>query len=421
MQSKVRALLATMMFFEYATWGAWMPILSATLIHRHIEPAAVGSIYGALWLGCVLSPFLGGQLVDRFMPSQVFLGISHLLGAGAAWIMANQTTAGGLWLWMLIWSLIFAPSMGITNAIAFQQIEKQEHDEAKRERIFSLVRTAGTIGWIVAAVVLSFYLQRANGGQQADSGPIPELQLTALFGVVMGVFSFFLPNTPPAAEKRDDPLAFRKATLLFKTVPGFGIFMLISFFAATEFMFFYGLSAQFLESKQIPHNLIPIVKSISQVTEIVALGVLLPLWLPRKGMRWCLLVGSFAWPLRYLIFAVGKPITLVVLSLGLHGFGYAFVLVVQQLYVDRVSPKDIRGSAQSLLTFTTLGIGNVLGSYFSGMVQQHYTTNGMTNWAPVFILPAVTTLLCAFGYLFTFKEPVSEERTAAPDLEPATV
>lgn len=422
MQSRVRALLATMMFFEYATWGAWMPILSATLIHRHIEPAAVGSIYGALWLGCVLSPFLGGQLVDRFMPGQVFLGLSHLLGAVAAWIMANQTTADGLWLWMLIWSLLYAPSMGITNAIAFQQIEKGEQNEARRERLFALIRTAGTIGWIVAAFVLSAYLGQANGGKQAASGPIPELQLTAVFGVIMGVFSFFLPNTPPSNAKREDPLAFRKATLLFKTVPGFGIFMLISFFAATEFMFFYGLSAQFLESKQIPHNLIPIVKSISQITEIAALGVLLPLWLPRKGMRWCLLVGSFAWPLRYIIFAVGKPITLVVLSLGLHGFGYAFVMVVQQLYVDRVSPRDIRGSAQNLLTFATLGIGNVLGSYFSGMVQQHFTAaDGSTNWAPVFILPAITTMLCALAYMVTFKEPVSEEDTAALDLEPATI
>jgi MFS family permease len=174
-------------------------------------------------------------------------------------------------------------------------------------------------------------------------------------------------------------------------------------------MFFYGLSAQFLHSLQVPHSMIPIYKSISQITEVLALALLLPLWLPSKGMRWCLLVGSFAWPLRYLIFALGKPVWLVVLSLGLHGFGYAFVLVVQQLYVDRVSPRDIRGSAQSLLTFMTLGLGNVLGSWFSGKVQQHYTAGGVTNWPPVFILPAVTTLLCALLYMMTFRNPVSHE------------
>src|SRR5438105_11173685 len=137
--------------------------------------------------------------------------------------------------------------------------------------------------------------------------------------------------------------------------------MLFSVVAATEFMFFYGLSGQYLESLKIPHQYVPIVKTISQISEIGARGVLLPLWLPKKGMRWCLLLGSFAWPLRYLIFALGQPAWLVVASLGLHGFGYAFVIVGQQLYVDRVSPKDIRTSAQALLNLITLVLGNWLG------------------------------------------------------------
>src|SRR5579862_2522537 len=115
MKTSLRIQLAFMMFWEYAAWGAWMPILSATLINRHIPPASVGAVYSCLFLGCVLSPFLGGQLVDRFMPSQIFLGISHLLAAGAAYMMSLQTTASGLEVWMLIWALLFAPSLGITN------------------------------------------------------------------------------------------------------------------------------------------------------------------------------------------------------------------------------------------------------------------------------------------------------------------
>jgi MFS family permease len=190
--------------------------------------------------------------------------------------------------------------------------------------------------------------------------------------------------------------------------------MLISFVAATEFQFFYVLSGQYLESLHVPHLYIPIVKSISQVMEVAALAILLPLWLPKKGLRWCLLLGSFAWPLRYIIFAVGKPIWLVVLSLGLHGFGYAFVLVVQQLYVDRVSPKDIRGSTQSLLTLITLGIGNLLGSYFCGWFQQIFTNSqGHTQWVPVFIFPTVTTLVCAIAYMITFKEVKAGDEVSA--------
>lgn len=422
MRAQLRFQLSAMMFLQYAVWGAWMPILSATLINRHIEPVAVGQVYAALWLGCLISPFLGGQLVDRYMPSQVFLGISHLLAAGAAYVTSIQTTASGLILWMLIWALLFAPSLGITNSIAFQQIDRMDTDEASRERDFSRIRTMGTIGWIVAAFLLTAFVQVTHADPKGITGAIPEMQLAALLGILMGIYSFTLPNTPPAKSPQSDPWAFRKAFSLFRTVPGFGVFMFISFFAATEFQFFYGLSGQYLESKTIPHSLIPIVKSISQVAEIVALGILLPLWLPTKGMKWCLLVGSFAWPLRYLIFAIGQPILLVVLSLGLHGFGYAFVMVVQQLYVDRVAPRDIRASAQSLLTLITLGLGNVLGSLFASYIQQMFTSaDGKTNWVPVFILPTVTTLLCALAYMATFREPSAEAATHEASLKPAEV
>lgn len=410
MRIRNRALLTGMMFLEYAAWGAWMPILGATLTNRGVAPQEIGFVYAALYLACIITPFLGGQLVDRLMPSQVFLGLSHLLGAVAAFLCARQTTAWGVIGWLFVWALFFAPTLGITNSIAFFHIDREGGDEAHRERIFSWIRTAGTLGWIVAAFILVWYMRATGADPKASHGAIPEMMLTGWLGVAMGLFCFLLPNTPPARdEERTDPLAFREAFSMFRTVPGFGVFMAISFIAATEFQFFYVLSAPYLETLHIPHVYIPVVKSISQVCEIVALGLLLPLWLPRKGMRWCLLLGSFAWPLRYLIFALGKPIGLVVASLGLHGFGYAFVLVVQQLYVDRVSPRDIRGSAQSLLTLATLGIGNLLGSLFCGAVQQHFTTNGVTNWVPVFVLPTITTLLCAVAYQATFKNPKTDE------------
>jgi nucleoside transporter len=411
----VYILLGGMMFLEYGVWGAWMPVLSGTLTERGIDPVNIGYVYSMLWLGCIISPFLGGQVVDRFMPSQIFLALAHLLAAGVAFWTAQQTSVNNLIIGMLIWALLYAPTMGITNSIAFFQIEKTTPESDKRERIFAIIRTLGSLGWIAAAFIRYGLISVTNMDATGKTGAISELILTALLGVVMAVFSLILPNTPPVRSqntgKKDeasDPLAFRKALHMFKTVPGFTVFMVISFIAATEFQFFYLLSAPFLQDLSIPNNLVPIVKSVSQVTEILALSVLLPLWLPTKGMKWCLLVGSFAWPLRYLIFAFQKPVWLVVASLGLHGFGYAFVLVVQQLYVDRVSPRDIRASAQSLLTLVTLGAGNFLGTLFCGKIQEMFTVNKVTNWPPVFILPAVLTLICAFAYWATFKDSQSQ-------------
>jgi nucleoside transporter len=406
-----------MMFLQYAAWGAWMPVLSATLTARGLPGTAIGNVYGTLWLACIISPFLGGQIADRWMPGQRFLSIAHLLAAGAAYMTAQQTDANMLAIWMLVWSLLFAPTLGITNAIAFHHIDRAGLDEAGKEREFAWIRTAGTIGWIAAAYILLYFTPIAGLDTTGKTGPIPEMLLAGALGVFMAIFSFFLPNTPPATARgaETDPLAFREAFALFKTVPGFAVFMAVSFIAATEFQFFYLLSGPFLEQgKYISHEMVAPVKAISQWAEIIALSVLLPLWLPKKGMKWCLLVGSIAWPIRYFIFAAGQPGWLVIASLALHGFGYAFVLVVQQLYVDRVAPKDIRSSAQSLLNFVTLGVGNLLGTLFSGWVMEFFTKDGVTNWAPVFILPAVLTLLCAAAYAFTFRDPetaASQEET----------
>jgi nucleoside transporter len=398
-------LLALMMFFQYAIWGAWAPILSETLGKRlGASGVEIGNVFGVLWLACIITPFIGGQLVDRLMPSQVFLGIASIICAAAAWMMASAQSIGAMILWMWVWSLFYAPTLGITNSIAFFHLSKDGASEADVERDFSIVRTAGTIGWIVAALILSAYLTSKPAWAPGQPVVFEEMQLTAILGVIMAVIAFILPNTPPSKEVKD-PWAFTKAFSLFRTVPGFTVFMIISFVVMTEFQFFYLLSAPFLATLGIPHNMLSTTKSVSQVAEIIALAVMLPLSLRYLGMRATLVIGVLAWPLRYIIFAIGQPLWLVIVSLMFHGIGFAFVFVTSQIYVDRIAPKDIRASAQSLLLLITLGFGNYLGTMFSGWLKDYYTVNGVVNWRMVFIVPAVMTIVCAIAYWFTFREP----------------
>jgi len=419
---KVRVLLSIMMFFQYAVWGAWMAVFSGTLSARDMA-GSIGPIFAGLWLACAITPFIGGQLADRIMPAQRVLAICHLLAAGVAFVVANQNSADGFLLWTFIWSLLFAPSLGITNAIALHHIDKLGLSAEQREREFALIRTAGTIGWIAAAFMLVGLFQVAGLDKEGKTGLVAEWLLAGGLGIVMSVLSLFLPNTPPNRTTNADPLAFREALGLFRTVPGFAVFMVISFIAATEFQFFYTLSAPFLADISIPLEWVGVVKTISQWAEIIALAVLLPLWLPILGMRTCLLIGAFAWPLRYFIFAAGEPVWLVVSSLALHGFGYAFVMVVQQLYVDRVAPKDIRASAQNLLNLITLGVGSFLGSLISGEVMKYFTKEGVEDWRMIFLIPAVLTTLCGIAYALTFRNPEAQGESVSgepsPSLQPA--
>ncbi len=423
MKMRLRVLLSAMMFLTYASWGAWTPILALTLSNRlNATGTQVGAVYGVLWLACIITPFIGGQLVDRLMPSQVFLGIASAVCALAAWMMSQQQSIGGLIGWMWVWSVAFAPTLGITNSIAFHHLSRDGASEAEQERDFAIIRTAGTIGWIVAGFLLTWYLTQRPPVSKGTWAPYEEMQLAALFGAVLAVVAFLLPNTPPSKDA--NPWAFTKAFSLFKMVPGFAVFMLISFVVSTEFQFFYVLSAPFLQSAGVTGDYVPVTKTVSQIAEIVSLAVLLPISLKFLGMRKTLVLGVLAWPLRYFIFALGQPLWLVIVSLAFHGIGFAFVFVTSQIYVDRVAPKDIRASAQGLLTLVTLGFGNWLGTIFCGRLKDYYTTfvpdpknpgatiPGEVNWAMVFMVPGVLTVLCAIAFWLTFREPRTDTAPA---------
>lgn len=420
MKVRLRIMLSAMMFLQYALWGAWTPVLANTLGQRlNATGLEVAAVYGALWLACIITPFIGGQLVDRYMSSQVFLGIAAVVCTGSAWMMSQQQQISGLLTWMWVWSLAFAPTLGIANSIVFHHLSKEGTSEIQQERDFAVIRTAGTVGWIAVGWALTIYLNSRPELPKGQWRPFEELQFAAFCGALLTVIAFLIPNVPPSKEVKD-PWAFTKAFKLFWTVPGFAVFMLISFVVSTEFQFFYLLSSPFLHTIGVKDAWLPAVKSVSQIAEIVSLGIFLPISLKTLGMRKTLVIGVFAWPLRYFIFALQQPVWLVIASLMFHGIGFAFVFVTSYIYIDRVAPKDIRASAQSLLTLITLGLGNWLGTLFSGWLKDHFTQfvadpanpgkmiPGAVNWPMVFIVPGVTTVLCGIAYWLTFREPSTE-------------
>jgi MFS family permease len=219
----------------------------------------------------------------------------------------------------------------------------------------------------------------------------------------MGIQAFTLPHTPPKKEGTS-PWAFLNALKMMKE-KNFLIFIIISFVVATQLMFYYVLTAPFLASPKIGLNTdyLPAVISIAQISEIFVMALLFPVVVKKIGLRNVLAIGVLAWPIRYVFFAIGQPAWLVIASLSLHGFCFVFFFMAAFIYVDTVAPKDIRHSAQGLITLVTLGIGNYLGSLFAGYVQSYFTAEGVTNWTAVFLVPCLLTVLCAFAFLLFFK------------------
>jgi nucleoside transporter len=409
----VKLRLGAMMFLQYAIWGSWMPVLSAFLQNNlGFNAVQTSLIYSLLPLATIISPFVGGQFADRWFPTQKVIAVLQLLGGGLLIAMSGVTAFTPLMWLMLIYSLIYAPTLALTNSIAFVNLKSSEKE-------FGAIRVWGTLGWIAAGLALAAW-RGLSSSPEGIAMKGDSLLLAGAFSLLMGLLSFGLPATPPQ-KAPSKPWAFLEAFKMFKD-PSFAVFAGICFIVATELWFYYILTAPFLTSAAIglSQKYVSAVMAIAQVAEIFVMAFLLSWVLRKYGMRRTLTLGIVAWPLRYIVFVIGTPPWLVYASLALHGFCYVFFFTAAYIYVDTIAPKDIRHSAQGLIAMIILGVGSYLGSLFVGWVQTFFTSTAVNaageavktvDWRGVFMVPAALTFLCLIVFLMFFRE----KKTARPE------
>jgi len=405
-----RPSLAVMMFLQYAIWGAWSVALSGYL-EQELGFAGLGLalIYNALPLMSLIVPFTAGQVADRFMPAQRALALFHLLGGLLLFGLAFQRELVPMTALMLAYAFFYAPTLALSNSVAFRNLKDPEVE-------FGPIRMWGTIGWIVANLLVTFV--RSNF-QSLQWGVIDVFALAGGTSVLAAVLSLTLPHTPPARES-SDPLAFTKAFGLLRD-PNYRIFFIIALIVATELPLYYVLTFPFLQSAGgvvgITSENLPSWMTIAQVAEIFTIAFMLPAVLPIWGVRKTMLLGIFAWPARYAVFALAwamhqqAPWTvwLAVASLALHGFCYVFFFVVAFIYTDMVAPRDVRSSAQALINVAVLGVGMLIGGFFAGWLKDVFTTDGVTNYTMVFLVPTVITVLAGIAFALLFREKPAGE------------
>ncbi|HZT43741.1 MAG TPA: MFS transporter [Chthonomonadaceae bacterium] len=413
MSFNLRWRLTLMMVLEYGIWGAWFAVAGEYFgKNLGFNGIQIGVLFSLLPLATIISPFIAGQIADRHVNTEKFLAILNLLGGVLMFWIARQHEYRLLVPLLFIYSLFYAPTLALTNSLTFHHLSSAERD-------FGGIRVGGTLGWIIANWLLGLWRQLAGHPVSGDL-----FYLAGILSILLGLFCFALPKTPPAREGTN-PLAFLEALALLKS-RSFLIFMIVSFIVGTELEFFYMFTSAFLGAPVSLHgigisdNNLPIVMTVAQIAEAVVM-LSLPFVLPRLGVRKGLTLGIIAWPIRYAIFAFLPIQWLVIASLALHGFCYVFFFVVGFIYVDEVAPKDIRASAQSLVALTVLGLGLYFGSLFAGQIQKMYTTIilqggkpvSVTDWHMVFLIPCILTLLCAIIFPLLFRGDTSRQAVVA--------
>jgi len=381
--------LSAMMFLQFAIWGAWSPVLAARLLGPlKMSGKQTGWIYGTIYLGCIVSPFIGGLIVDLWVATQWFLAGAHLVGGVLLLVAARRTTFRGLFVVMLLYALAFAPTLALVNSLMFSHLTQPQ------EQAFGVMMW-GVIAWVLVGWFLSAWRGAKGTGDGSDC-----LVLAGVLSLLMGVYCFFLPNTPPKAV---DPLV--KALSMLRD-PNFLVFLIVAFLVASQLQFYFLGTAQYLGDLGVASKNVPAVMTIAQAAQVAASAFMAfyGAWvLAKVGFRWTMTVGVALWLAMYVVYAVMRPKGLVIGSMALHGLAYAFFINVGFVYVSQVAPAGILGSALGLLTVVLFGFGLFAGTQFTGAVMDRYKADAGFRWRPIFVVPCVLTLACAVALAALFR------------------
>jgi nucleoside transporter len=378
MPNGVQWRLSVMMFLEYVIWGSWLPLLALYLSQfLGFSGTQIGWVFATQAIASVTALFVSGQLADRYLSTERFLAVSHLVGGIAMFLLAWQRSFWPFFFTMLVYMLVYVPTLSLTNSICFHHLK-----DAQKE--FGRVRLWGTIGWIAASWPFVFILKGKHGAELGSAlGAI--FTVAGAASLALAAFSLLLPRTPPSrdAVQRNAPLEAIKLL----AAPSVLALFVVTFMDALVHQCYFQWTSPFLAVIGLPENWIMPAMSIGQIAEIATMAGL-GYFLKRLGWRWTMIFGILGHVLRFFIYSIGEPIWLVVASNVVHGFCYAFFFASVYIFVDEYFPRDARASAQGLFNFLILGFGPFVGSLLWGRLGDVYRTAEGVDFSRLFLVPA---------------------------------
>ncbi|MEP6795844.1 MAG: nucleoside permease [Saprospiraceae bacterium] len=396
MNSLTRFKLSLMMFLEFFIWGAWFVTMGTYLSQvLSSEGFQIAAAYSTQSLGAIIAPFIIGLIADRYFAAQRILGFLHIVGAILLFMVARADSFAGFYPFILGYMILYMPTLALVNSVSFRQM----NDPSKQ---FASIRVWGTIGWIVAGLIIGYVMQWETKGLLRYT-----FYMASGVSVFLGFFSFLLPDTPPRGNtgtkaSLKEILGLDALNLLKDK--NFLWFFIASILICIPLAFYYQNANMFLNATGI--NNAAGIMSFGQVSE-VAFMLLLPLFFKRFGLKITLLVGMAAWAVRYLLFAYGDSgpgIWMLFLGILMHGVCYDFFFVTGQIYTDIKAGEKIKSSAQGLITLATYGLGMFIGFWLAGNVYNKFQlADGSHDWRMIWVIPAGIAFVVLLSFALVFK------------------
>ena len=405
MNTKTRFQLSLMMFLEFFIWGAWW-VTFGTFLNSNLNASGSESAlaFSTQSWGAIIAPFFIGLIADRYFNAERILGILHLIGAGLMYLMADTSDFSLFYPYVFAYYLAYMPTLALVNSVSFFQMK----DPAKE---FSNIRVFGTIGWVTAGMVISYFFHWDSPSAIENGALKNTFLMTAVASAILGLFSFSLPKTPPSKSDNkgisiSDILGLDALSLLKDQ--NFLMFFVASVLICIPLAFYYQYTNLFLVDMGMPN---PTGKmALGQVSEALFL-LLLPVFFKRFGFKKTLLVGMAAWAIRYTLFAygdAGELTFMLLIGIALHGICYDFFFVSGQIYTDFKAGEKVKSAAQGMITLATYGVGMLIGFWVAGKIFDLYTAGDTNDWNQIWLLPAGF----AVGVLILFFVIFKDEKVA---------
>ncbi|WP_298715199.1 nucleoside permease [Chitinophaga sp.] len=391
MNTSKGAQLSFMMFLQYFIWGAWYVSMNSYMAtNLQSSGQQISYAYMALAIATMISPIFVGMVADKYFAAQKIMGVLHLVGAGTL-LLATTTTSNTVFIGIvLFYSLLYMPTIALSNSVAFTQMQ----DPTKQ---FPLIRMFGTVGWILSGILIS--------NLEVEKTHFIFI-IAAAASTILGMYSFLLPNTPPPAKNTSmsaSQALGADALVLFKDRP-YTVFFIAAVLICIPLSFYYGFANLFLNEAGMENAAGKMIYGqISEGLFILAI----PLLLNRIGVKKMLILGMGAWVIRYILFAYGNNgdnLWMLYGGIILHGICYDFFFVTGYLYTERKAGEKIKSAAQGLFTFATYGLGMVIGTLFSGMVADYFTSNGQRVWSSIWMVPVYIAAAVLVYFILAFRD-----------------
>jgi hypothetical protein len=306
-------------------------------------------------------------------------------------------------------------------------------------REWPAVRMWTAIAWVLVGWTFSFFVLTTDPAPhplppffRGDPVPMPAAAMrqsvlwSGTLAILYGTLVFFWgpPSPPLATGRRVERTPLRQAFSLLR-IRSFAVIVAATLVMSSVHVIYFIQCAKFLSAAGLRDAYIMPSMALGQLCEI-GMYVVLGRMLPRFGFRTVICIGISCFVLRFaLLGTVSLPLWVMVAAQALHGICFAFLFSACFIYTDKVAPRVIGNSAQSVYSFVFYGAGPVTGVFLNAFLAERFAGNAAILDLAAFsrlwyTLGVIAVVVLAFVVAFFRPEHLRANSAASSELAPAT-